>query len=664
VPRGPRRPVDPKRSYGKSLPRATCNDEPKGGGKMTDQQTFDAPQQIECPGCGEPFEQNSPRHRFCSTTCRSRNYRGGEAKSHDEAYQAADVTPITEQGKHDTADEPRLVVATRKALDDAGRLDTFAGQQAMHLAEQMSSNKVAIGVAALNKELKATMDRALLNLVRAAYATFPAYKQTLGPEVCDIATLAGLPPDPEQELALDALFALNPRDPYMSAAFEFALICARQNMKTALFQMAALGWLFVTDQRLVVWSAHEMSTTTEAFEDIVNLIENAPPLSKRLDASKGKDPGVMRGNGKEVIWLTPTDECPRGQRLKFKARTYGGGRGLTGNKIVLDEAYALKKSHMGSLMPTLSAVKDPQIVYGSSAGHADSEVLRTIRDRGRAGTSARLGYMEFCAPEGICLREDCTHERGTPGCACDDMNYIRMANPATGRRISEEYLLAERDSLDPGEFGRERMGWWDKPEIADLPLISEDLWESRKDVESSPVDPVSFGVYVNRMQTNAAIGVAAYRSDGKVHVGIVPAAKGQLADSLPGTGWIPNRVKELADQWKPCATVIDGYSSAASQKEAIEELGVELEVTNSSDLARACGNFYAFVNEDKLKHQGSLTLARSVTSAKKRDLADAWAWDRKDDSSDITQLMAVTLALQGLILHGHTPEIEVWGMFT
>lgn len=488
--------------------------------------------------------------------------------------------------------------------------------------------------------------------VEPAYARFPAYTQTLGPEVCEIAALAGLPPDPEQELALDALFALNPRDPYMSAAFEFALICARQNMKTAFFQMAALGWLFVTDQRLVVWSAHEMSTTTEAFDDIVNLIESAPSLSSRLDSSKGKDPGVMRGNGKEVIWLKPSDACPRGQRIKFKARTNGGGRGLTGNKVVLDEAYALKKSHMGSLMPTLSAVKDPQLVYGSSAGHADSEVLRGIRDRGRSGTSNRLAYMEFCAPEDSCEDANCSHALGVDGCAADNLEYLQMANPAMGRRITVDYVLAERQALDPEEFIRERLGWWDKPDLGGEPLIRVDQWEALADPKSEPVDPVAFGVYVNINRDSAVIAVAGRRADGMFHVGIVPAVKGKQIDSLPGTAWIPERVKELFDQWAPCAVVIDGHSAAASLITTIEELGVPVVNTNATDMSKACGTFYDAVTEKTIHHRGAQPLSRAVTSAKKRDLVDAWAWDRKDRSSDITQLVAVTLALHGVVEHG------------
>lgn len=504
-------------------------------------------------------------------------------------------------------------------------------------------------------------------LVKPAYANFPSYTQTLGPEVCDLATLAGLPPDPEQELALNALFALGP-NPMISAAFEFAVVAARQNLKTALFQMAALGWLFVTDQELVVWSSHEMDTTNEAFENIVNLITDTPALSRRLDPDFGKDPGIKRGNGKELIKLRPTAECPHGQRLKFKARTHGGARGLTGNKIILDEAYALKKVHMGSLLPTLSAVKDPQVVYGSSACHADSEVLRGVVTRGREGTSPRLGYLEFCAPENVCEDEACSHVVGVEGCAMDNIEYVRMANPALERRITVDYILAEREALPPEEFGRERLGWHDKPDSATEALIKPDQWKALEDPLSEPLDPVAFGVYVKLDRTASAIGVVGRRADGKFHVGIVPAVRGKSIDSLPGTAWIPDRIKELAAQWKPCAVVIDGHSAAASLITTIEGLGVEVVKSNATDLAKACGLFYDAVMAEpdsaaSLRHRAATPLARSVTSAKKRDLSDAWAWDRKDKDSDITQLMAVTLAMHGLIEFGNQPTVEVWEPF-
>ena len=513
-------------------------------------------------------------------------------------------------------------------------------------------------------------------MVKPAYFTHPAYSLSLGPEVCDLATMADFAPDPEQELALNAMFALDPERRTLSgqmatAAFEFAIVCARQNMKTGLLKMAALGWLFITDQRLVVWSSHEMDTTNEAFEDIVNLIQGCSVLSKRLDPDFGKEDGVKRGNGKELIKLRPSEACPYGQRLKFKARTKSGGRGLTGNKVLLDEAMYLQPSQMSSLVPTLSAVDDPQIVYGGSAGLPESEVWRTVRDRGRPGGDRALAYMEFCSQpeENACADEGCTHALEAPGCALDDIEYIRQANPALERRISIEYIRNERRVLGtkPDEYGRERAGWWDKPDEAAEALIKPDAWNRLADPNSEPVDPVAFGVYVKLDRTASAIGVVGRRADGKLHVGIVPAVRGKAIDSLPGTAWIPDRVKELADEWKPCAVVIDGHSAAASLIPTIEALGVTVVKSNATDLANACGAFYDAVTADlhseaSLRHRGAGPLSRSVTSAKRRDLSDAWAWDRKDKDADITQLMAVTLGLHGLITCPPAEEIEVWGL--
>lgn len=117
--------------------------------------------QRECDVCAHPFDAKTARAKYCGATCRSRKNRGAVPAAN--LPFAGSGVPSDDQG----SDEPRLVKAVRTALESAGRLESFAGQQAMHLAEQMSSNKVAIGVAALNKELTATMDRALANTTKA-----------------------------------------------------------------------------------------------------------------------------------------------------------------------------------------------------------------------------------------------------------------------------------------------------------------------------------------------------------------------------------------------------------------------------------------------------------------------------------------------------------------
>lgn len=502
---------------------------------------------------------------------------------------------------------------------------------------------------------------ASLPLVDPAFHEHPPWHVTFGEEVADLSASVGLPPDPEQRLALDMTFGVDRFG--RSVAFEAAVIAARQNLKTAFLQMCALGWLAITDQELVVWSAHELDTTREALRDLTNLIECYAPLRKRL--APGRTNGIKSGNNDMSIEFAPSDVCPFGQRIKFKARTTSGGRGLSGNRVVLDEAFALQNVHMGSLMPTLSAVTDPQLVYGSSACRPESQVLRKLVERGRSSDPSvrkRLAYLEFCAPEDSCEDDGCSHAVGYPGCAMDKREFIVMANPAAGRRITWEYLEGERDSLDPAEYGRERLGWHDQPAIEDGPLVSADMWGALRDPDSMPANRVAFGVYVNKLQTLSAIAVAGYRADGLIHAGIVPAVRGGQAAWLPGIEWIPGRMKELKDSWQPVGWSLDDRSAAGSLLSAISKQGIEIENATAPDVARACMGLYTKINERRLRHRGAKPLADSVTAGKMRDLADGWAWDRKDIKSDIVQLMALTFAVHAL--ETAPPPTEVWSFYS
>lgn len=200
------------------------------------------------------------------------------------------------------------------------------------------------------------------------YLHIPDSVETFGPEVADICARAGFAPDPEQELILDATFAILPNG--KCAAFEVDMVGPRQNFKTGVLKMIELGWLFVTNQRLIVHSAHELTTTEETFRETAELIEDHSFLSRYLKLTRGDRPGITAANGRWAI------ELKDDRRLKYKARGSTGGRGLSGDKVVLDEFFAVTPQILGSLLPVLSARPDPQYVSASSAGLLISEMLR------------------------------------------------------------------------------------------------------------------------------------------------------------------------------------------------------------------------------------------------------------------------------------------------
>ena len=456
-------------------------------------------------------------------------------------------------------------------------------------------------------------------LVEPAYFTHPDYHQTLGPEVAELGGMIGFEPDPEQVLVLNAMFGLDRRGGRV--AFEIAVIGARQNIKTGLFKLASLGEVFIDDCPLLVWSAHEFSTTQEAFRDLQILIENCPFLDRRVKQ-------IHTGHGKESI------ELKGGARIKFKARTHAGGRGLSGRRVVLDEAFALQPTHMGALLPTLSAQEDPQVWYGSSAGLADSAVLRGVRDRGRPGSPAMV-YIEWCAPKNSCAEERCLHMPGTEGCALDDPAMWQLANPQMGRRIAVDTIRNERLALPPEEFARERLGWWDEPGLI-AHIFGAEKWArcAVPEAEQTPTAGIRLGLAVSFDRAWATIS-GAVPLPGRELVGVVHRQS--------GTDGIVTEAKRLhATYGSPLA--IDERGPAADLIEPLTDAGVPLKLAKTGDVLDACATFYDKVQTSVIAHMEHPELEDAVRGAVQRPVSDRWAVGRRISTTDVSPLEAAILA--------------------
>lgn len=464
-------------------------------------------------------------------------------------------------------------------------------------------------------------------LVAPAFLSVPDHVVSGGAEAADLAGQIGLPLDPEQRLALDAMFAERSADKL--AAFEFAIVAPRQNIKTHLLKAAAWADLILYGQQLVVWTAHEFNTAQEAFRDMVALVDGCSLLSQRVKR-------VVNGNGEEGIEFTS------GQRLRFKARTKGGGRGLTGDVVILDEAFALQPAHMGSLLPTMAAKSvdgNPQVRYASSAGLIGSAVLRSVRDRGRPGGDPALAYVEWCAPEVECPNPHCTHMAGSPDCVYDDRSLWQAANLALGRRIDPEFVATMRNALPPEEFAREFLGWWDEPALGvdGLPL---EAWQACADRQAGITEPCSLAFDVAPGHTSAAIVVAG----GALHV----------TEHRYGTAWLPGRLLELLEQHDVRAVGFDPAGPAGALLHDLEKAGLtirgpktprgQLVAVEGRESAQACEAFLAAAVGQTLVHRDESALNAAVSGAGRRQVGDSWKWSRRDSTVDISPLVAATLA--------------------
>jgi hypothetical protein len=455
-------------------------------------------------------------------------------------------------------------------------------------------------------------------LVAPAHYTRPEYFATDGPLVAELCELVGFAPDPEQRMLLDDIFAVDEQG--LSASFSIGVVAPRQNLKTGLFKQAALGWLFVTEQRLCTWSAHLFSTTQEAFRDMDELCAAHPDVSRKVKR-------VSRGNGEEAI------ELHSGARLLFKARSKGGGRGLTGDKVILDEWLFGQAAHLGALLPTLSARPDPQVIYGSSAGLSTSAPLHDLRKRGIAG-EPRLTYAEWGDIEPpSCELDECDHHWSRPGCCLDDPERIARANPQRGKRIGLAYLESERRDLPPEEYARERAGWWDEP-AEDVDAIEIEAWRALANQDAAPSGRLRLTVDAAPRLTSASVTVFGG--------GVL-----ELLERKRGTGWLVDYVKGVLER-NPDIDPRVGYDPngpIGALTQEFENAGIELEPVDGKDAVRATGAFIRAVTEASFATRGELEFEAAVAGARLREVGDGHKWSRKDSTVDITPLVAGTYAV-------------------
>lgn len=477
---------------------------------------------------------------------------------------------------------------------------------------------------------------------------------TSGPEVVELAQSAGLFLDPWQCLVLD--HALAERVGGTWAAKEIGLVVSRQNGKGSILEAVELGDLFLLEGEMTIHSAHLFDTSLEAFNRIMTLIESTPDLERYVTS-------IKRSHGEEGI------EVMRGfpkrkRRLRFKTRTKGGGRGLSGDRVIIDEAMYYTSEQDAALRPTLSARPNPQMWLTGSAGNKDSRQFGRLRHAALQGTNPRLCYMEWSI-------DPCT-DFCSSNCDEHDPEYgeesYAKANPGLGIRISVEHIESERASMDPDSFKCERLGVGDWPVEGDTwRVISQEDWMDRIDVLSEPQTPLVFGVDVSPDRLHAAIGVAGSNGEGMVHVEIT--GDGTRLDHRPGMRWLMPRIIDLNKKWKPAGFVIDKASPAGILVDELEALKIKIFTPTTREYAQACGAFHGAIvprreNAPTLVHRDQAPLTTAVSGAERRDLSDLWAWDKRNASVDISPLVAVTLAAWGhnkVVLKPKVKPMMAWG---
>jgi hypothetical protein len=355
---------------------------------------------------------------------------------------------------------------------------------------------------------------------------------------------------------------------------------------------------------------------------LIDVIEDNPTLEKRVT-------GRMDAINREYVSFGSGADR---QTIKLKARGSAGSRGFSADCLLLDEGQILGKRSWGSIVPTMSAMPNPQLwLFGTPPTDTDDPfAFARVRDSAMAG-KVRHCWVEWSAAAGDDI---------------DAPETWAKANPAYGVRISYEACADDRAVMDDEQFRLERLGMWRSDEAAHV-VIPPELWRSLAAGDAAPAQDVPPSALAVDMSHDRVVAISGCWLDPDTDVAHVELlAVDQVMDTAGAVEWL------VARAGRRIPVVVDEYSPAAEMVPLLRARRVKVVVSRSPDMAKACSGFYGDVVGGRLTHGDQVQLNDALAGARKRKIGEAggWGWDRRDPSVNIAPLVSVTLARFGAVI--------------
>lgn len=441
---------------------------------------------------------------------------------------------------------------------------------------------------------------------------------------------------PWQRLVADIAFEIDEETGRL-AYREVRLTVPRQSGKTTLM-LAAMTHRCIAmgDRQRVFYTAQTGKDARLKWED-----EHVPVLERSALSPLIQ---VRRTNGSEAI------RWNNGSLWSLLATTESAGHGAQADLGVLDEAFSYVDDRLEQAMkPAMVTRPQPQLWIVSTAGTEDSLYLNEKIDDGRmraaAGATSSVAFFEWSAPEEADIASPDTW---------------RACMPALGLTVPVEAIRSDFESMREPEFRRAYLNQrQDRAASAPWQIISEADWTACADKSSAITDQPTIALDVTPSRSMASLCAAGVRDDGVAHIEVI--------GNRPGTSWVLDWFAAEDRVRKYRSIVIDPVSGANSLVSDLRNLGLQIVEVGTRQMVAGCGKFYDLATQGNLRHIDQVPLNAAVAGSKKRNLGDAWAWHRRDNSVDVSPLVAATLALQAHIAPELRPQgtpqiVDPWSM--
>ena len=415
---------------------------------------------------------------------------------------------------------------------------------------------------------------------------------------------------------------------YAATVGGVVLSIPRQVGKTFIVGMIVIALCVLFPGFTVLWTAHRTRTSTMTFKSLQGMVHRKKiwPHVKAIRSTNGEQ---------EIVFTN-------GSIIMFGAREQGFGRGFDEVDIeVFDEAQILTEKALEDMVPAANQSRQPSgaLLFfmgtpprpsdpGEEFSNRRAKAILGKPEGTVAATTGNMVYVEFSADNDA-----------DP----DDHEQWSSANPSFPSRTPIESMERMRENLtDDDSFKREALGIWDA--VSNTRVIDEISWNEQGSAASMPVERLTLAIDVPPGRKSASVSLAGRRADGRWSV--------ELDEERKGVDWVTQWVQDASKKNRLHAVVADEMSGLVEKRrDRYYLVGTDILVTLAAaegrDMAIACAKFYDGIMDHSVFHTDQLQVNVALSVASKRPLAGAWAWNRKDVTSNISPIVSETLALWG-----------------
>jgi len=410
------------------------------------------------------------------------------------------------------------------------------------------------------------------------------------------------------------------------------LSVARQNGKSVIVR-AIVGWILdegyklpaFRDWNFLLLAAHDAKQARIPYGFIRRDVESYADVDTWGRTAR-RSKNVARATMYTGIEL-------HGIVVDVATRQPGSARGVSPGLIAFDEVLTQTDFSMYEVLsPAQSAIHNSLMLMTSTAGFADSVVLRAMHDRlYRQHTGAEQYDETFM---GLWWRAD-DDDAGL------DWEQLSKANPALDDgRLSRKMVQSEYAILPRGSWVRERLNRW-HDERVDAPFSLAQWGACRTQDALAPsaiADPAQYTI---------AVDVTSTWSEGSIIVGAQRSVHRYL-QSRPETPLTADtfmqELNRLTARLRVESIVYVATSALAASMERYAIVsGVPCVAVSANRMMMACHDFAEAVQSRRIAHDDP-HLDSQIASAQRRFVGTEGAWRWTISNQPITSVVGMTLA--------------------